>query len=1082
MVLAIGGCFATYAAEQSTTKTSKTKGEEEQSVIESVTETLGDAIGILTRKVRTEGEEGIPRRIAVLPAVGQGDDRERDDIRTAIHNNLSSKNFELLKPFDIDRVLTQLEQVDGSKHTDLDPQELAKKLDVEGLIYVDVPLVEQIYAAAYAHYKITIKLSFYSVADNNYIWEKEESIAEREGGISLNPLSFIAQAISSAQVLTEAVRQTLVDKLARIFAAEIPFPIGERRKIQPVKIDLAISNVAEGPFRAGEEVTVFMRAESGLAASFDIGAKFVGLPLSEQGEGEYVGRYVVNDNDNAEDLIVRINATRVKDKANIQWRVPGRIGIDTIVPEAISNVESSPVKEGIRLSWPTKTSSHETLTYHIERADPQSGIYEEIAAINIQEYIDQDIVEGTNYHYRIYAKDEAENASPFTNFQVAAVGAGPTEVTEDILADTTWYAVASPYIINKPIRVLRGAMLSLSPGTIIQFEGKGKLEVLGQVDAQGSKKLPIVVEGSDWQLAFANTGENKSTFKHTKFNGGSVLVEQSSVVFDEVEFRAMLTAIELTNNGKVSLNFSEFAQNAIAISVQDGNLSLDQITFIGNQTAWQATGRMDFLATNLRFDDNGVHVRSEKPMVVKNAIFDDVDYQSLLKKLKGEVKVDFSGVPQEYNLLANWLKERWMVVLESAKQDLWQEAHDALLSLKSHVSGDQRMDSFYQTLRMMTDKSPERTDEFVLAVQRFKKRNNEGQMWIHEVKLPYSKNIVDADGYIKKQASAKFSGDYLKYSYPELKPAQLRKYKRKVKLEENIVDSQVIYATKKGLFLHVWLANYLDMAKIERSLTMAGLIKKANSALVVGILNQEDVFELEQLIIAALNKQGIKFRSLGTGNYGNPIQKKAIKDGVNLVLEASVKTEENTSGLSKSLKRANVNVILTLYDVKTNDSFDRLTGSANKAGFNQREVIKKAVVEAYGTMDSQLITALWSADDVVAEYKKQEAIERKERERKQRIAEEKARQEKAKAEREHQAKLKEEKARKERLAKEKAAKEKAAQEAAAKAAAEKAAAEKAAAEKASADKAKLAQLDASAQAAETKPKTQDDTQKGETPP
>ncbi|MFT5162866.1 MAG: hypothetical protein ACI9FJ_001446, partial [Alteromonadaceae bacterium] len=136
----------------------KKKDKKEGSLLKSI----GDAIGLLSLDGRTEGEEGVPRRIAVLPAAGQGDDMERDDIRTVIHNNLSSKNFELLKPFDIDRRLAQLAQADGHELSSYDPAELADKLGVEGLIYVDVPLVEKVYAAAYAHYKITIKLSFFS--------------------------------------------------------------------------------------------------------------------------------------------------------------------------------------------------------------------------------------------------------------------------------------------------------------------------------------------------------------------------------------------------------------------------------------------------------------------------------------------------------------------------------------------------------------------------------------------------------------------------------------------------------------------------------------------------------------------------------------------------------------------------------------------------------------------------------------------------------------------------------------------------------------------------------------------------------
>jgi hypothetical protein len=1045
-------------------KDKKYKGRktEDKSLLDSVTKTLGDAIGMLSSDGRTEGDEGVPRKIAVLPAVGEGDDRERDDIRTVMHNNLSSKNFDLLKPFDIDRRLAQLEQIEGKKHTDYDPEELAKKLDVEGLIYLDVPLVEKVYAAAYAHYKITIRVSFYSSFDNNFIWEKEESIAEREGGISLNPLSFIAQAISSAQVLTEAVRQTLVDKLARIFAAEIPFPVGKRAKIKPVKINLALSNVAEGPFRAGDEVTVFMRAEPGLAATFDIGNKFIGHVLSEQGEGEYVGRYVVNDKDNADDLIIKINATRIDDNAAIQWRVPGRVGIDTIVPQAITGLVSSPVKDAIKLSWPTKSTGHETLTYHIERADPQSGLYEEITAINIQEYIDKDIVEGNNYHYRIFAQDEARNQSPYANIQVAAVGVGPTNVTEDLIADTKFYAVASPYIIDKPIRVLRNATLTLSPGTIIKFKGEGKLEILGQIEGMGDRQSPIVITRFDensepWQLLFSNTGENQSTFNYTNFDSGSISVVQSALVLKETLLKSMSTAVQVSNTGKLTLSHSEFLQNDLGLLVEDGSLMLDHVKFVANKQAWKVIGRQEFLATNLRFEDNDIHIASDKAMVIKNAVFNDINYQELLSKLKGDVKVDFEGVNEKDNLLNLWLKDRWVSVLDSAKQSLWQETHDALQELREHAPNDKRMDSFNEVLKFTLGQPVGKSDSFTLAVQRFAKRHENGRLWVQEIKLPYAKNIVNSDSYLRKKAAKKISSGYLKQSYPGLRAAELRKYKRKVKIDRHIVDSQVIYATKKGLFLHVWLANYLDMDKISRSLTLAGLIKKENSKLTVGLLSQTDVFEFEELIVKALKKQGINYISLGSGAYGKPAQNKAKKMGANIVLETAVQVDESQSGISKNLKMVDVNLVLDIYDVYNNRTLDHLTASANAAGFKVREIVNKAVIESYGTIESGLLSALWSADDVVVEHKKEQS-------RLDKIAKakaEKARKAKVLAEKKRQARLAKEKAakeKKERLAREKAAKlekERLAREKAAQAKAEK---ERIAKAKAQAEAAKLAKL------------------------
>ena len=1033
----------------------KKRTEEEKSLIDSVTDSIGDAVGLITDKVQNEGEEGVPRRIAVLPAVGQGDERERDDIRTVIHNNLSSKNFELLKPFDVDRVLARLEQTENMTFQEYDPQELAQKLDVEGLIFVDVPLVEQVYAAAYAHYKITVKLSFYSTFDQTFIWEKEESIAEREGGISLNPLSFIAQAISSAQVLTEAVRQTLVDKLARIFAADIPFPIGPRAKIKPVRIELALSNEGEGPFKAGEEITVVMRAEPGLAATFDIGNSFVGIVLNEQGEGEYVGRYVVNKGDNTDGLSVRINATRIEDRVSIVWSVPGRIKIDTVPPEPISQLVSSPVKDAVKLSWPAQLASHETLTYHIERADPSSGLYERIAAINISEYIDKAIVEGSNYHYRVYATDEAGNQSPFAQIQVEAVGVGPTDFDEDLVSDKTFYAVASPYLIKKPIRVLRGATLTLSPGTILKFIDKGKLEVLGKIVAEGTKQSPIVITGEPWQVVFSNTGENESRFAHTLLDNGRIAAYQSALKFNDVQFKAMEAGLKLSSDAKVSVNHSEFIDNKVGLWVEAGSAALDNVRFTANEVAWQVDGRQDFLATALRFEDNQIHIRSAQAMTIKNSVFTDLDYQTLLGKLEGDIAVDFAGVDDRHDLKSIWLKDRWMTVLDSAQGKMWQTAFDGLQPLLEHSTDDTRMQHFNQTLKFLTDQKVDQADEFLLAVQRFAQRNKNGEMFIQQIKLPYRANTINADAYIKKQAAKKLSGDYLKAQYPGLRAAELRKYRRKVKVDKDIVDSQVIYATKKGLFLHVWLANYLDKDKINRSLTLAGLVKKQNSALMIGLLSQTDVFEFEELLVQALKKQGINYISLGNGAYGKPAQAKAQKMGANIILETAVMVDENTSGISKNLKMVDVNLVLDVYDVKTNKVLDHLTASANAAGFKQREMVKKAVSEAYGTVESSLLSALWGADDVVAEHIKQEKIAQAKAE-KARKAREAERKRKAKLAAARAAKAKAEKERLAKIAAEKAAADKAAAE---KAAAEKAAAEKLAAEQAAKELAAKAQAD-----------------------
>ena len=1075
----------------------KKEKKEDDSLIGSLSKTVTDAVGMLSLDGRTEGEEGVPRKIAVLPAVPTGDpveERELDDIRTAIHNNLSSKNFDLLKPFDIDRMLAQFELADGKNHRDYDPKALADKLGVEGLVYVDVPLVEQVYAAAYAHYKITIKLNFYSAIDDTYIWEKEESIAEREGGISLNPLSFIAQAISSAQVLTEAVRQTLVDKLARIFAAEIPFPIGSRKKIKPVKIDLAISNVAEGPFRAGDEVSVFMRAESGLAANFDIGNKYKGFPLVEQGEGEYVGRYVVSEGDSTAGAIVRINAKRIDDAASIVWRVPGRVGIDTQAPEAIKDLQSVPVKDAIKLTWQAQSTSTETLTYHIQRADPQTGIYQDLVAINIQEYIDTEIVEGNKYHYRLYAQDEAKNQSPFSNIQVSAVGAGPTPVTDDIIGDSTFHAVASPYIIDKHIRVLRNATLTLSPGAIVKFEGEGKLEVLGTVSALGTSEAPIAFSGDNVQLLFTNTGQNQSKFGFSQFspenNSQSIIdVNQSSVHFNQTSFKGIGQGLVLRNRSNVEINNSEFIENQVGLKVEDGDVTLSAVKFIANQLAWDIAGRQNLSNQALDFEDNDIHIRSDRPITITNAIFNDSDFESLLEKLDGPIKVDFSNLADKNNLLNAWLKKRWVDLLAAANNGLWQESYDELQQIREHTTNE-RIENFNQTLKLVTGQTIDQSNQFIRTVKRFDKSNEQGKLWVQEVKLPYSQNTANSDAYIEKQALKKLTRDYLKQNFDGLKASEIRKYKRKVKIDKNTIGSQVVYTMKKGLFLNVWVAHYLDMGKINRSLTTAGLLQKQNSELMVGLLSEADIFALEDTLIKALEKQGIKYISLGTGSYGKPAHARAVKNGANIVLETQVISEENTSGISDNVKMADVNLIISLYDVETNQKLRRLTASSNKAGFKLRDIVKKAVVESYATLDTKLMTALWEADDVVIEHKKR-SEERKrlakikaERERKLQAEREKKR--KAELERKRLAKLEREKAAKEKAAKEKAARKLAAKQEAERIAKAKEDAQKQAKEqqlaKAKADEQSQQLEKVKAQLAKNEAKQLDDNGKGQQSP
>ena len=81
------------------------------------------------------------------------------------------------------------------------------------------------------------------------------------------------------------------------------------------------------------------------------------------------------------------------------------------------------------------------------------------------------------------------------------VAPGPTPVSGIIGADTTWYAGASPYIMEGPVTVQDKAVLTIEPGTEIRSKGGG-LIVEGNLQAEGDSEHVVTwdtaVEGKAW--------------------------------------------------------------------------------------------------------------------------------------------------------------------------------------------------------------------------------------------------------------------------------------------------------------------------------------------------------------------------------------------------------------------------------------------------------------------------------------------------------------------------------------------------------------------------------------------------------
>src|SRR6185436_6648505 len=90
-------------------------------------------------------------------------------------------------------------------------------------------------------------------------------------------------------------------------------------------------------------------------------------------------------------------------------------------------------------------------------------------------FVDQkELANLKSYYYRLSAVDRVGNESAQTEPILGVpVAPGPTPVSGTIGFNPTWYAGASPYVMEGEVTVAQGATLTIEPGTTIQSKGAG---------------------------------------------------------------------------------------------------------------------------------------------------------------------------------------------------------------------------------------------------------------------------------------------------------------------------------------------------------------------------------------------------------------------------------------------------------------------------------------------------------------------------------------------------------------------------------------------------------------------------------
>ena len=700
--------------------------------------------------------------------------------------------------------------------------------------------------------------------------------------------------------------------------------------------------------------------------------------MREKAAGEYLGTYVVREDDNADNQMVVIHATRLSPRASLDWRVPGRIGLDNKPPSGVVDFKARPVREGVHLAW-KNPDGDDTTVFTLERADPDSGVFSKLAEVATSEYIDKNVAVGRTWHYRITPHDAAKNKGPSSSLSIVPVAPGPTVISGDIAENTSFHALGSPYRIQGAARVARSATLTLEPGSVVEFGEGASLEVQGGIQSLGEPDAPVGFtghawnllqtpgeagaqvsnSGHGWYLRISDSGSRAQLLRQTRFDNGNLEIHAATVHFEHCIWRDMETGVLADQAADIGIESGVFAQNQTALRLGKSKAKLEGVEFRGNQTALAAVPGASLGARGLLFDGNSLHVDTTAPLDLGAARFSDAGYPDLLAHLHGPVSIDWDSLPANQNLLRLWSQGSWSKVYTALARDDQAGALAGLGALESALDANGR--SLQAALEGLTGKKS--ADEAASATPFARAAQNHGAwIWVQEVNLPYEAPLADAPARLLEEAKQRFARALTSQRYPTAAAAASTRA-LKLDLARHQRARLLLPGERDGAYWHYRVAWLLDRPALEGDLKLAGVLERNKSTLVVGLLNQGERGEATQRLSEVLQKQKIRFIDLGQGGYTSRAQEKAREAGVNLVLETRYAMDVSQTKLSADLKRFEAHLTLNLYDVHDTLVLRRFSATGSSADFRESSGIEKALGQAFGQIEADVLTSLWRLDE-----------------------------------------------------------------------------------------------------------------------
>ena len=588
-----------------------------------------------TYKVDPYMEKNKPNTVAVLPFFNQAKSQQgSDEVRRGFYNHFSSLPYKSMKLYSVDNVLRKTGLTDAEAVYKMSPMELGKILGVDAVIYGSISDFDKLFAVVYSSVSVGAEIKMYDTKTGNFLWSGKHVTRIQEGGISTNPIGLIATVIATAMNVRDIQLLRACDDLFRDMVKTIPVPaIAEA--LRPPVITLLTQDTKNQPKKAGDEIKVIIQGAPKMQAYFNIGEFKKNIDMQEVEPGGYLGVYKVIPGDNITNAMI---TGYLRDEAGntAEWvDAVGTVTLDTIPPEKIKTVKTVGRSAVVLLNW-EKSSASDLSGYRVYRSiTPLSG-FQQIATTEVNEYRDEKLNNAQKYYYQVTSIDWAGNESEKSDTIVGMpVAPGPTPVSGIIESDVTWYAGASPYIIENTVVVKDKAVLTIEPGTEIRSKG-GALVIEGRLNAQGDEGHIIMFDvaegGKSWEgLIFNNVKEKENLVKFCRIRNAStgITCQASSPIIEFCELLENGTAIKISGAfSKPQVVTSTIHKNKqAAISIAEGaHPKLTENTIQDNAKDGiliQSSAPVILHNRVTRNQGPGINVKNSQSVITENNITDN---------------------------------------------------------------------------------------------------------------------------------------------------------------------------------------------------------------------------------------------------------------------------------------------------------------------------------------------------------------------------------------------------------------------------------------------------------------------------